>query len=448
MTIQPLADAMKPFVLHLKGADGSDARVQYDQHTSRLTHMDGTPLLNAPGIEAQRRAIDWRAANRVSPEEPLGKSEKVQRLKIQLGLGCNYSCSYCLQKNEVTSATATSTADAVTFLANLDKWLDGSRLTKIEFWGGEPLLYWHKIEILAPALLAKFPGVKLSMITNGSLLTPEIVDRLDAWGFTIVLSHDGPGQHVRGDDPLAVEGVATGDFLNPSEHVWISHPGIRAAVERLMPKNAMSFNAVLTPQSYDVVSIVDWFEARIPGARVSMEGVVHQYGDDPNASFTPEQLVDFTDLLTRQILDGSALRCNMVKHKMRETLDAMINERPSFALGQKCGMDREGFLAVDLFGNVMTCQNTGAKGSHKIGHVMQFDKIALDTAWHWSKRIECSHCPVLQLCQGSCMYQTGPQWAASCNAEFAFNMAFFNAAIFVLTGHRVVGIEGRMIRPS
>ena len=38
-------------------------------------------------------------------------------------------------------------------------------------------------------------------------------------------------------------------------------------------------------------------------------------------------------------------------------------QRPIEALGQKCGMDREAAIAVDLRGNVMTCRNTGAKGT-------------------------------------------------------------------------------------
>jgi hypothetical protein len=38
-------------------------------------------------------------------------------------------------------------------------------------------------------------------------------------------------------------------------------------------------------------------------------------------------------------------------------------------------MDSPDAIAVDLRGNVMTCQNTGAKGAHKIGHVADFDAI-------------------------------------------------------------------------
>jgi radical SAM protein with 4Fe4S-binding SPASM domain len=95
-----------------------------------------------------------------------------------------------------------------------------------------------------------------------------------------------------------------------------------------------------------------------------------------------------------------------------------------------------------LSGNVMTCQNTGAKGAHKIGHVADFDAIVLDTATHFAFRPECMACPVVQLCKGSCMFLEGDFFAQSCANEFAFNMAIMMAAIWHLTGMVVVRIGG------
>ena len=90
-------------------------------------------------------------------------------------------------------------------------------------------------------------------------------------------------------------------------------------------------------------------------------------------------------------------------------------------LGQKCRMDNPDAIAMDLRGNVMTCQNTGAKEEYKIGHVTDFDDIALDTATHFAFRTECMACPVVQLCKSSCMFLDGDFFARSCANEFAFN---------------------------
>ena len=127
--------------------------------------------------------------------------------------------------------------------------------------------------------------------------------------------------------------------------------------------------------------------------------------------------------------------------RVNEFYKSIIRRRPIEALGQKCGMDREDTIAVDLRGNVMTCQNTGAKGAHKTGHVADFDAIALDTATHFAHRKECMSCPVVQLCKGSCMFLEGDFFAQSCANEFAFNMGIMMAALWHLTGMVVVGVK-------
>ena len=121
-------------------------------------------------------------------------------LKIQLGLSCNYSCEYCSQRF-VPTAEETSSKHVDKFLENLDSWMKETP-KKVEFWGGEPLVYFKTLKPLAEALRIKWPDVKFLMITNGSLLTPEINDWLVEQNFSVGISHDGPGQPVRGPDPL------------------------------------------------------------------------------------------------------------------------------------------------------------------------------------------------------------------------------------------------------
>lgn len=155
--------------------------------------------------------------------------------------------------------------------------------------------------------------------------------------------------------------------------------------------------------------------------------------------FEPEQLKNLTRSMFEALIEdpnafGFAERINEFYHSIQR-------RRPIDGLGQKCGMDREDTIAVDLRGNVMTCQNTGAKGMHKIGHVDDFDAIALDTATHFSFRSECMACPVVQLCKGSCMFLDGDFFAQSCANEFAFNMGILMAAIWHLTGMVVVRIQ-------
>lgn len=419
--------------LDMLDRNGEVVPLFYDQHTSRLTDVNGHGAVDFSDHPFKKTSDvgHVRPYIAVDYDEPGRKTRAVKKLKIQLGLGCNYSCAYCLQAIQVQKAAASSTRDASEFLANIDNWIaEPEGMEKVEIWGGEPLLYWKKIEILVPALKQKFPNAQFSIITNGSLLTREIVDQLKEWDFSMGLSHDGPGQHIRGEDP----------FEDPAKFAYIQY-----AFKNI---KRFSFNPVLTPSNCDANALIDWFQDYFPGCNVSFEGVVNSYAGDPSSIFSVEQLEAFSDKLSRQLADGSALRSPTLRRKLRWAIESIVNEHPSEALFQKCGMDMPEYLAVDLKGNVMTCQNVGAKGNHKIGHVDDFENIALNTSRHWSKRPECKSCPVLQLCQGSCMYLGGDNWTHSCNAEFYYNLAFLRAALFAVTGRWLVGFHGDIIRPK
>ena len=136
-----------------------------------------------------------------SKDQPLKKSRKVRMVKIQLGLSCNYSCSYCSQRF-VERPPETNKKDIDNFMELFDNLeFDEKTGLKIEFWGGEPFVYWKTLKPLAEAIAEKFSHWKnpprFSVITNGSILTKEICAWLMYMGFSVGMSHDGPGQFVQ-----------------------------------------------------------------------------------------------------------------------------------------------------------------------------------------------------------------------------------------------------------
>lgn len=405
------------FNLKLTGPEGPVPGLRYNSHTSELQGMDFQNLPEAP---------NWSEAPRVSPATPVGKSPAPRVLKIQMGLACNYSCSYCLQALEVVNDDVSLLEDARQFIAQIDSWLEGTP-EEIQFWGGEPFVYWAKLKALVPQLKERFPAASVVIITNGSVLDREKITFIDQFDISIGISHDGPGhKRVRGPDP----------FEDPDKLHWIQE------LVRRRP-GQVSFNAVLTKGNTDFRAI----ESHIQGyfdepVVVGLEGVVNTYDAATllgSGSLQQDDLSEMSNGLFDYLLteDNPGLE-DMVERFMKTILE----RRPLSAVGQKCGMDRPDMLAVDLKGNVQTCQNTGSKGKHKIGHVSNFDEIALDTSTHFSHRENCLECPLVQLCRGSCMYLEGDFFNQSCRNEFAFNMAFFRAAIFRFTGMVLTEIEG------
>lgn len=398
----------------------------YDNETSEVFNKAGK-LTNIKPASFKKYSGSAKA---VSIDTPLNKSGVIKTLKIQLGLSCNYSCEYCSQRF-VPNIDHSNMKYMNLFLKNLDNWV----LTppeQIEFWGGEPFVYWKILKPLAEELRVKYPRTKFSVITNGSMLTDDIIDWLYDMGFYLAVSHDGPGQNVRGPDP----------FDDPAQRKTLFK-----LFNRFLPENRISINSMIHRENMDREKIQKFFEELFNLDSQQPFGIgeggfidVYDEGGRKNVPQTVAEHIAHRKTTISAIRSGSINRFGIVWHRVNEWLDSWGNYRPSEVLGQKCGMDKEDAIAVDLQGNVLTCQNVTAVSkapngkSHKIGHVNMFDKIKLNTATHWKFRDECSKCPVLQVCKGSCMFLQDEYFKLSCDAAYSDHIAFFAAAFEVATG--------------
>jgi uncharacterized protein len=116
---------------------------------------------------------------------------------VVLNLDCNLACSYCYEDNfrggfYMTSDTADLLVDTI-----IAEQMEKGHEVKISFYGGEPLLSLGLIKEIAGRLqaAAKRLGSKFgfSMITNGTLLTRDLVQELLPLGFFgAKVTLDGP----------------------------------------------------------------------------------------------------------------------------------------------------------------------------------------------------------------------------------------------------------------
>ena len=88
---------------------------------------------------------------------------------------CNYHCSYCFGKFD--GQKDPSLADAQKIIRNIADYFTQNNIKdgRINFAGGEPTLYEHLDELID---YASSLGLSVSIVTNGSLLTPE---RICSW---------------------------------------------------------------------------------------------------------------------------------------------------------------------------------------------------------------------------------------------------------------------------
>ena len=404
----------------------------YDNMTSQIFNADNEEMEFETLTPKNFKPVDI-----TSKDTPLGKSHEIKKLKIQLGLSCNYECTYCSQRF-VPKADETNKDDVEPFLAQLPTWfesIDGEGV-QVEFWGGEPLVYWKSLKPLAEGIKAKYPKAELLMVTNGTLLDEEKSDWLDKLDFKVGISHDGPGYHARGLDPFDDE-----DKLHNIIYLWT----------KLNPKGKISFNAMIHKDNLSRAAISAWFKEKLGFDALIGEGAFIDPYDEGGASLCltePGEHIESRSNSFKEIRSGQGTNFSVTQNKIRNFIDSVKNKQPATSVGQKCGMDRSDNIAVDLKGNVLTCQNVSAVAtsfngeSHKIGNVANFADIKLNTSSHWSTRSECPNCPVLQLCQGSCMFLHGPMWELGCDNAYSDNIPFFLAAWEILTGAVPYYIEG------
>ena len=126
-------------------------------------------------------------------------------------MGCNFDCPYCFE-NHRPGRMSRETQDDVAALAERMLKASGAKELSVIWFGGEPLLTPDIIEALSARLmaLAEQYGAEYSaeIVTNGYLLTREIVDMLDRCKVSMAqITLDGVGpehdktRHLAGGGP-------------------------------------------------------------------------------------------------------------------------------------------------------------------------------------------------------------------------------------------------------
>ena len=418
------------FEIHAERSKNDKKVFYYDNESNTLKDETGFVYESDPQQQNRKQT----PVVPFSKDVPLKKSRAVRIVKIQLGLSCNYACDYCSQKF-VERPKETNPKDIENFMTMFNELeFDEQRGLKIEFWGGEPFVYWKTFKPLTEAIAAKFADwknlPKFSVITNGSLLTEDICAWLYAYGFSVAVSHDGPGQPVRGPDP----------FDDPkTKEVVLDFYRVMSQEGR------MSFNSMLNAKNISRKAIHDWFIEFTGDDKVPLgEGsFVDAYDDDGLGSslLTKQSMFAFRRTAFNDIFANNGyIGFGTTLQKIDNFTNSVLTHQDAKFLGQKCGMDEEDVISFDLRGNVITCQNVSATEiskngePHLSGNITDFDNIEIKTATHWRNREDCSKCPVLHICQGACMFLEGEYWKASCNNAYSDAVPLLALSIEKITG--------------
>lgn len=409
----------------------------YDNMTNRIESLSGC----TNNIEAVKDCFPYRGpkteAPRISRDERyvkfLGKSRDIRKLRIQLGINCNYKCSFCIQAQEEArlSSPVVHGEKLVNFMRQLEKAkLKFDKLKKIELWGGEPLVYWKTLKELIPMLREKFPEVEISTVSNGTLMTEEILDFFIKHRISLTFSHDAQAYFLRGPDPLDDPKMV---------EMW------KKVYQRYREANLrFGINVVISQYNADLFAIQDFFAEKIdPGLSFGFEGVViaHSPNAVPFTRFPKEAQEKLRESIFHAIVfDPNSNVGLALRRRVVGWLTRLVNEVPASTIRGRCDATDPHVLGVDMFGNVLSCHNVSPT-EQTMGTLDDYGNVKVDKFDHWSVRPNCPDCHVLNGCQGNCMRNDAVAHKASCDVERMFHGFIFEAVWFLLTARRIVSIE-------
>lgn len=358
------------FLITLKSGD-DNKHLKYNTDEHNITDLEGNTIKEIHDLD-------------------ISSNKRLKRFVISLGMACNYDCSYCLQKHEKKKTIEHSELDKLYIKMES---LDLSEY-KIEFWGGEPLLYIDTIY----KILERFPTMTFSMITNGSILSIPMIDKLMAYNISISVSHDGPTQILRGKDPLEYN-------LKSLKYLFETY-GDRC-----------SLNSVLTDGNINTLERNHFFYKKLGVKSLSFggEGPVVDY-TKKNGEALQTSLGDtvYTDLKYR---DG--FTNGFYNGKIIGFLNSVKKQTSLTKITTSCGVDNaDKFNANSLEGDKITCHNF----KHNFKPVILKD------------RPECTSCPVVHLCKSVCpaIASDTELFKSNCARNFEINMAILRVTVELL----------------
>ena len=359
------------------------------------------------------------------------------KLRIQIGTDCNQNCGYCSQKAFIGNHNLLQPEDIKNFVDMIPPSVNPQRA--IEFWGGEPLLYWDTILPLATKLRKKFPQNAFFLVTNGTLLTPAINKSLDVLGFRVGISHDGPGQKNRGYNL----------FENDKKREVVID-----LFNRLSATDRISFNTMITKNNYDRGKINKWFEEHLgtTSFKIGEGGIIYPTtlrGLDYCLSSDEEHFL-YRRTLLRDIRYNTCPNFNHHYIQSERQYRMMTGSGKTY-LGWRCGADREDIISCDLKGNLLVCQSVSVDDvlyngkSATYGHMSTSSDSILNNISVIEDMTNCMDCPSLSLCGGVCPLIDGELWDRGCDNFFSDTIPYLAATIEYLVGAIPFYVEGPLI---
>lgn len=309
-------------------------------------------------------------------------------VSVIVNLHCNFRCRYCYEGDQKGSRFMNEeTADQLIALIKKKFQPDMTRLT-LDFYGGEPLLSVGLIRYIAGGLKSFIENqgavFEITLVTNGSLLTPKVVERLLPLGLKRAkITIDGPPE--------------IHNYFRPYRSGRASFDTIINNVKQCADLIKIGVNGNFTRKNYrQFPALFDYLEAHhlTPEKihRLSFSPVL-QVNDEFSAGFcggcascNEKWLAEAAPFLRQEII-SRGYRTDKISSSL-----CMVDVDNSFVVH----FDGSLYQCVALIGHEKYACGDIWSGMKDYSHQYHLD--------HWQHNKECLKCSYLPLCFGGCRY--------------------------------------------
>lgn len=323
---------------------------------------------------------------------------------------CNLKCKYCFVCQQPKEITYEVAQDAAKFLAR--NALESGTRPSINFFGGEPMLRYRDIIKPLTEWIRDVYGdsFDLSLTTNGTLLTEEIMEFFDKNNIGMLFSIDGDKKTQDENRPYH-SGKGSFESLEPVIDLVLKyHPNMtfRATIDP--PTHKELFNNYMfavrkgyTNSFFIPNSFSDWSDEELEELDIELDKICDYYIEELKAGRKPMNFSHF-----------DRARADIKRIAKLKDDDYREDGKGLPACG-RCGLGASRFAAIGITGNIYSCQemveNPEVGDKFKIGSIYSGidDEKRLELANSFdtqnaicSKKEYCETCIKRRICDGGC----------------------------------------------
>lgn len=299
---------------------------------------------------------------------------------------CNFDCPYCFEPKKSPKTMTDEVMKQIVDFVRTNKHLKEIDIT---WYGGEPLLAFHKIKELYSQLGKEgMPEIQhQTIITNGYLFTNEVIQFFkDVKLNRIQITLDGVREHhnktrcLKGEERLPTFDVIISNIKNIVKVIPGIHIDVRVNI------NKINYN--------DFVDIYKYFreEVKSPKQIFVYPGIIREDSDDKCSlcatSYNVGELSELYQYFRDQGVDTSVF-----PHKKQK--GCMMHSMNAFIIGPE--------------GEIYKCWNDVSDSDKVIGNIFDDNLSGVSRYVKYMTQTipfndECKHCAVFPLCDGGCSH--------------------------------------------